>query len=37
MSSIWAEGCMFDDRVYVTWLDMTAAPWWSERVMVYYY
>ena len=38
MSSIWAKGYMLDDCVVcVILLDITTAPSWREKVMVYYY
>ena len=35
MSSIWAKTYRLDDCVIL--LDMTTAPSWREKVMVYYY
>ena len=37
MSRIMAKGCMFDDCVFVTRLDMTTHAWSREKVMGYYY
>ena len=37
MSSIWAKGFMFDDRVRFIRLNTTTPPWWREKVIFVYY
>ena len=37
VSSMLVMGCMLDDSVCGSRLDMTTPPWWREKVMLYYY